>query len=32
MNKKGDWDFTNEEYWNLDASYLQGLKEVLKSA
>ena len=32
MNKKGDWDFRNEEYWNLDASYLQGLKEVLKSA
>ena len=26
------WNFENEEYWNLNAPYLQRLKDLLKSA
>ena len=25
----GDWQFTNKEYWNLDAEYLLPLKEFI---
>lgn len=29
--KKGDWDFTNKEYWNLDSDYLAPLRSFLLS-
>lgn len=30
--KKGDWDFSNKEYWDLDGEYLAPLKAFLESA
>lgn len=29
--KKGDWDFSNKEYWDLDSKYLAPLKSFLLS-
>lgn len=28
----GDWQFTNKEYWNLDAEYLLPLKEFIQNS
>jgi len=30
--KKGDWDFSNNEYWDLDSAFLAPLKSFLLSA
>ncbi len=31
FKNKGDWDFSNEEYWNLDSDALNPLKKFLKT-
>lgn len=30
--KKGDWSFTDEQYWNLNSDYLKPLKNFLQAA